>query len=71
MKCPACSHTKHSVVRSKPGLLNTTKRRRLCSHCGARWTTTELVELSSIVQDAEPEFTNKKLLERWRKEIVR
>ena len=47
-------------------MLNTTKRRRLCETCETRWTTTEIVERESIVQEVEPEFTNKKLAQRWR-----
>ena len=45
-------------------MLNTTKRRRLCAACECRWTTTEIVDRSSVVREVEPEFIDRKMAER-------
>ena len=64
MKCPHCRAEKHTVIWSRPGMLNTTKRRRLCAACECRWTTTEIVDRSSVVREVGPEFTDRKPAER-------
>ena len=67
MKCPACRNLGNTVIWTRASELNATKRRRLCSRCGARWTTTEIVDLKSVAQDIEPGFSNKELAERWKR----
>lgn len=41
MQCPACTSTSLSVYDSRPRADNTVMRRRRCSDCGHRFTTTE------------------------------
>ncbi|TAF15370.1 MAG: transcriptional repressor NrdR [Alphaproteobacteria bacterium] len=50
MKCPYCGHHDTQVKDSRPSEDGTTiKRRRHCSHCDARFTTLERVQLRELV----------------------
>jgi transcriptional repressor NrdR len=49
MRCPFCAHEDSQVKDSRPSEDNTSiRRRRQCSHCGARFTTFERVQLREI-----------------------
>ena len=50
MKCPFCSHDNTLVVDSRPADDNSSiRRRRLCDHCGKRFTTYEKVETIPLI----------------------
>ena len=50
MKCPFCSHDNTRVVDSRPADDNSSiRRRRLCDHCGKRFTTYEKVETIPLI----------------------
>lgn len=49
MRCPFCAHDDSQVKDSRPTEDNTSiRRRRQCSHCGARFTTFERVQLREV-----------------------
>ena len=49
MRCPFCSHDDSQVKDSRPAEDNAAiRRRRQCSHCGARFTTFERVQLREV-----------------------
>lgn len=49
MRCPFCAHEDSQVKDSRPTEDNTSiRRRRQCSHCGARFTTFERVQLREV-----------------------
>ena len=50
MRCPFCGHEETIVKDSRPGDEHTTiRRRRLCTACGSRFTTTERVHLRDLM----------------------
>ncbi|KXT78207.1 transcriptional regulator NrdR [Streptococcus sp. DD13] len=50
MRCPKCNSVKSSVVDSRQAEDgNTIRRRRLCEHCGHRFTTYERIEEKTLV----------------------
>ena len=50
MKCPFCRHDNTRVVGSRPADDNSSiRRRRLCDHCGKRFTTYEKVETIPLI----------------------
>ena len=49
MRCPFCAHDDSQVKDSRPAEDNAAiRRRRQCSHCGARFTTFERVQLREV-----------------------
>ena len=49
MRCPFCAHEDSQVKDSRPTEDNSSiRRRRQCSHCGARFTTFERVQLREV-----------------------
>jgi transcriptional repressor NrdR len=49
MRCPYCNHTDSQVKDSRPNEEDgTIRRRRICSECGARFTTLERVQLRDL-----------------------
>ena len=49
MRCPYCAHIESQVKDSRPNDADgTIRRRRICSECGARFTTLERVQLRDI-----------------------
>ncbi len=50
MRCPFCGHEDTQVKDSRPSEDNAAiRRRRVCNHCGARFTTFERVQLRELV----------------------
>ena len=50
MKCPACGHLDTRVIDSRPAEDGTLlRRRRLCDHCGMRFTTHERILQSPLI----------------------
>lgn len=50
MKCPFCKHTDSKVIDSRSTVDGESiRRRRVCQHCGKRFTTYETVESSSMM----------------------
>ena len=50
MKCPYCKHTESKVIDSRSTVDGESiRRRRVCLHCGKRFTTYETVETSSLM----------------------
>ncbi|MCL2737532.1 MAG: transcriptional regulator NrdR [Alphaproteobacteria bacterium] len=50
MRCPYCSHNDSQVKDSRPSEGDgTIRRRRICSECGARFTTLERVQLRDLM----------------------
>ncbi|MCL1786022.1 MAG: transcriptional regulator NrdR [Alphaproteobacteria bacterium] len=50
MRCPYCNHTESQVKDSRPNEEDgTIRRRRICSECGARFTTLERVQLRDFL----------------------
>ena len=67
MKCPYCKHTESKVIDSRSTVDGESiRRRRVCLHCGKRFTTYETVETSSLMvikKDGSREaFSHDKLL---------
>jgi transcriptional repressor NrdR len=49
MRCPYCTHSESQVKDSRPNEADgTIRRRRICSECGARFTTLERVQLRDL-----------------------
>jgi transcriptional repressor NrdR len=50
MRCPSCDHPEGRVIDSRPLESSTViRRRRLCGHCGKRYTTYERVESTPLM----------------------
>ena len=50
MRCPACDHPEDRVIDSRPlESASVVRRRRLCLHCGKRFTTYERVEATPLM----------------------
>ncbi len=50
MKCPTCDHPEDRVIDSRPlDSASVIRRRRLCLHCGKRYTTYERVEATPLM----------------------
>ena len=50
MRCPFCAHDDSQVKDSRPTEDNASiRRRRQCTHCGARFTTFERVQLREVI----------------------
>jgi len=68
MRCPFCAHDDSQVKDSRPTEDNTAiRRRRQCSHCGARFTTFERVQLRDVAvvkSDGRLERFDREKLER-------
>lgn len=68
MRCPFCAHDDSQVKDSRPTEDNTAiRRRRQCTHCGARFTTFERVQLRDVAvvkSDGRLERFDREKLER-------
>ena len=67
MKCPFCKHTDSKVIDSRStGDGESIRRRRVCQHCGKRFTTYETVESSSMMvikkDGSRQQFDREKLM---------
>jgi transcriptional repressor NrdR len=50
MRCPICDHPEDRVIDSRPlESASVIRRRRLCGHCGKRFTTYERVESTALM----------------------
>ncbi|HBI63893.1 MAG TPA: transcriptional regulator NrdR [Clostridiales bacterium] len=67
MKCPFCKHTDSKVIDSRSTVDGESiRRRRVCQHCGKRFTTYETVESSSMMvikkDGSRQQFDREKLM---------
>lgn len=67
MKCPYCKHTESKVIDSRSTVDGESiRRRRVCLHCGKRFTTYETIESSSLMvikkDGSRQQFKRDKLL---------
>lgn len=49
MKCPYCAHDQTKVIDKRDLTAGATRRRRLCTRCGRRFSTYEQAEVASLV----------------------
>ena len=69
MKCGKCGSDKQTILSTRPGLMNSIMRRRICQVCERVWTTREAVIEDTVRDFAEAQFVERKLLKRWRDEV--